>query len=398
MNPIRIGDFFVSEEEKKEIIRVIDSGMITENKETKNFERNWAKGIGTKYSVAVNSGTSALIAGLCSLKYLAKDEKKKKIITTPLTFISDAHAIVQSGLTPVFGDVDEKTFGILPSEIERILKENDPSEFLAILPVHLIGYPCDMDAINDIAKKNELFVFEDCAESHGTLYKGKVTGTLSDLSAFSFYVAHNIQVGELGAVNTSNPEIKRLVKKIKAYGRKCDCEVCTRMEGTCPQILNYKGKEDFDPRFTFDMIGFNFKTMDLITVLANSRIGELERIKQKRLENVAFLNDGLKHHSEIIRLPEYSSEVSYLSYPLIAKEGERKRIRKELEKRKIETRPIFSCIPTQQPAYSYLKEEYKGKLPNAESIGSNGFYIGCHQYISKSDLEYIIKSFDEILD
>jgi CDP-6-deoxy-D-xylo-4-hexulose-3-dehydrase len=398
MKEIRIGDFSISEDEKKRINKILDSGRITEGEETKRFERNWAEKIGTKYSVAVNSGTSALITGLYSLKYLANDNKKNKVITTPLTFVSDAHAIIQAGLTPVFGDVDRKTFGILPSEIERILKENDPSEFLAILPVHLIGYPCDMDKINYIGKKNNLFVMEDCAQSHGTLYKGKVTGSISDLSVFSFYVAHNIQVGELGAVNTNNPEIRKLSKKIKAYGRRCSCEVCTRMEGTCPEIFKYKGEEDFDPRFTFDMLGFNFKTTDIFTALADSRINQLEEIKEKRLANVAFLNDGLKNHSDILKLPEYSSDVSYLSYPLIVKEnGKRKIIRTELEKRKIETRPIFQCIPTQQPAYNYLKEDYAGKLPNAEYVGSNGFYIGCHQYLSKEDLEYIVKSFDEIL-
>jgi dTDP-4-amino-4,6-dideoxygalactose transaminase len=397
MKPIRIGDFSISEEEKKRIIDILDSGRITEGEETKKFERAWAEKIGTRYAIAVNSGTSALITGLNALKYLAKDEKRKKVITTPLTFISDPHAIVQSGLTPIFGDVDRKTFGILPSQIEKILEENDPSEFLAILPVHLIGYPCDMDKINSIAKKNNLFVFEDCAQSHGTLYKGKVTGSISDLSAFSFYIAHNIQVGELGAVNTSNPEIRRLSKKVKAYGRRCDCEVCTRMEGTCPELLKYKGEEDFDPRFTFDTFGFNFKTTDIFAALAESRVGQLEEIKQKRLANISFLNEALSKHSDVLQLPEYSSDVSYLAYPLIAKEGKRKGIREGLERKGIETRPIFQCIPTQQPVYSYLKEEYQGKLPNAEYIGKNGFYIGCHQYLSKEDLEYITKSFDEVL-
>jgi CDP-6-deoxy-D-xylo-4-hexulose-3-dehydrase len=397
MIPIRIGDFSLSEKEKKIIMNVLGSGRITEHEETKKFERKWAEKIGTRYSVSVNSGTSALIAGLYALKYLTRDKKRNKVITTPLTFVADSNALVLSGLTPIYGDVDRKTFGILPSEIEKILEENDSSEFLAILPVHLIGYPCDMDKINNLAKKYGLFVFEDCAQSHGTLYKGKVTGAISDLSAFSFYIAHNIQVGELGAVNTNNPEIRRLVKKIKAHGRRCSCEVCTRMEGTCPEILKYTGKEDFDPRFTFDIIGFNFKSTDIFTALAESRIEQLEEIKQKRLTNVSFLNEGLKHHSNVLQLPEYSSYVSYLSYPLVVKRGERKIIRAELEKRKIETRPIFQCVPTQQPSFSYLKEEYEGKLPNAEYIGKNGFYIGCHQYLSKSDLEYIVKSFDEIL-
>jgi dTDP-4-amino-4,6-dideoxygalactose transaminase len=398
MKPIRIGDFNLSKEEKELIMKILDCGKITEGKETKEFERTWAEKIGTRYSIAVNSGTSALISGLEALKYVSGDKKRKKVITTPLTFISDPHAIRLTGLTPVFGDIDRETFGILPSEIERILEKEDPSQFLAVLPVHLLGYPCDMKEINRIAKKYNLFVFEDCAQSHGSLYEGKVTGSLSDLSAFSFYIAHNIQVGELGAVNTNNQEIRNLVKKIKAYGRRCNCDICTRMDGTCPEILKHKGTEDFDPRFTFDILGYNFKTLDIITALAASRANQVEEIKLKRLKNIAFLNESLRKHEKALQLPVYSEDVSYLAYPLIVKEGySRKIIREKLEKNKIETRPIFQCIPTQQPAYSDLKEEYQGKLPNAEYIGSNGFYVGCHQYLSQEDLEFIVKSFDDIL-
>ena len=397
---IRTGDFKFSDEEKEIINKVLDSNRITEHKETRKFEKNWAKKIGTKYSVAVNSGTSALIAGLWALKYLSEDEKRKKVITTPLTYIANANAIRLSGLEPVYGDIERETFSLKPSEIERILKEQNPKEFLAILPVHLMGYPCDMDKINNIAKKHELFVFEDAAQAHDSKYKGETLGSIGDLSNFSFYIAHNLQVGELGAVNTNNPEIKKLVRKIKSNGRLCSCDICTRMEGKCPEILNNAkkgGDEDFDPRFTHDILGFNFRTTEFSTALANSRINHIDEINKKRQENLLYLNDGLKEHGQILQLPKFSEDVSYLAYPLILKKGSRGNLMRKLENKGIETRSLFGCIPTQQPSFSDLKKEYEGKLPNAEEIGKKGFYIGIHQFLTKEDLNYVVDSFKEVL-
>ncbi|MBU2634596.1 MAG: DegT/DnrJ/EryC1/StrS family aminotransferase [Nanoarchaeota archaeon] len=397
---IRTGYFEINELEKKALIEVLESGRITEFKKTKEFEKKWAEKVGTKYSIAVNSGTSALISGLYALKYLSGDEKRKKVITTPLTYIADGNAIILSGLEPVFGDIEEETFSIQPSEIERILREQDPEEFLAILPVHLMGYPCNMDEINRIAKEHNLFVFEDAAQAHGTKYKGKVVGSIGDLSNFSFYIAHNLQAGELGAVNTNNKEIRNLVKKIKANGRVCSCDLCKRMEGKCPEILkNLKngGDENYDPRFTHDIFGFNFKTTEFSTALATYRIKEIDKINNVRRNNLLYLNEGLMKHGEVLRLPKFSEDVSYLAYPLIVKKGGIKNIRSELEKKGVETRSLFGCIPTQQPSFSYMREEYLGKLPNAEDIGKKGFYIGVHQDLTQEDLNYVIDSFNEVL-
>ncbi|HPD81648.1 MAG TPA: DegT/DnrJ/EryC1/StrS aminotransferase family protein [Candidatus Pacearchaeota archaeon] len=395
---IRFGDIEFSEEEKKAIMDVCNSNRVTENKKTAEFERKWAEKIGTKYSIAVNSGTSGLILGLNALKYLVNNPKRNKVITTPLTFIATSNAIKISNLEPIFGDVNKETFDILPSEIERILKENDPSEFLAIVPVHLMGYPCKMDEINKLAKENNLYVFEDAAQAHGTKYLGKTIGSFGDLANYSFYIAHNIQVGEFGAVNTSNIELKNLMKKLKAHGRICICDVCKRMEGNCPEIKKRENEDDdFDPRYTHDLIGFNFKTNEFMSTLALERLKSMEYINERRRENVKYLNGGLAKHSDVLQLPIYSEEVSYLAYPLVIKEGSRKLIRENLEKKGIETRSLFGCIPFDQPSYLNYKEIYKGKIPNAEYLGKNGFFVGCHQGLKENHLDRIINSLDEII-
>jgi dTDP-4-amino-4,6-dideoxygalactose transaminase len=147
-------------------------------------------------------------------------------------------------------DVNRSTFGILPEKVEEVLAGGDPETFCAILPVHLMGYPCDLDPLSAVAEKYGLVLLEDAAQAHGSLYKGKRCGSIGRAGAFSFYIAHNIQAGEMGCVTTNDPEIARLVKKIKANGRECDCPVCIRVQGKCPHFasdLVSGGGIDVDP-------------------------------------------------------------------------------------------------------------------------------------------------------
>lgn len=404
MRRIFVGDFKMGVEEKRAVNEVLEGGRISEWKKTKEFEKLFADYVGTKYCIALSSGTSALIAGLMALindERFPRVRKGSKVITSPLTYISDANSIVLAGLQPVFVDVDPINFLITPENIEKHLANvEDIENYSIILPVHLIGYPCDMEGINRIAKKYGLTVFEDAAQAHGTIYKGKKAGSLGLLSIFSFYIAHNIQAGEMGAITTDDRDLLKLILKIKTNGRMCDCPICTRSSGICPKINNYKGEDDFDPRFVHDLIGYNFKIMEFQAALGVSQLKNADLIFKKRQENVKFLNEQLDKYKDIFQLPVFSKNVSYLVYPIVIKNSakiSRKILRQELEKNGIETRPIFGSIPTQQPAYSYLKDDYKDKLPNADYIGKNGFYIGCHQYLDKEDLKYIIKTFERVI-
>jgi len=400
---ISVGDFQISVEERAAINEVLDAGRISEWKKVNEFEKLFADYINTKHCLAVHSGTSALIVGLSALIYdsrFPKARKGSKVITTPLTYVATINAIVLTGLEPVFVDVEPNNFSILPQKIEEHLESvNDSENYSIIIPVHLMGYPCDMDEINRIAKKHDLIVFEDSAQAHGSLYKGQRTGSLSLLSIFSFYIAHNIQAGEMGAVVTDDENLINLMRKLKANGRVCDCPVCTRPNGYCPYFLQ-DDDEDFDPRFVHDVIGYNFKIMEFEAALGVSQLRKADSIFEKRQENVLFLNECLGKYSDDLQLPVFLKDVSYLAYPIVIKEHSkltRKYLREEVEKNGIESRPLFGCVPTQQPAYKYLQVEYEGKLPNAEFLGKNAFYIGCHQYLEREDLDYVVKVFDQIL-
>ena len=399
MKKIQVGDFKIGEGEKRAINEVLDSGRISEGPKVREFEQKWAEFVGVKHCVATSSGSGALITGLTALKYKYNLPPGTKVITTPITYIADSSAVSVVGFEPVYVDVDPKTFVITPEAIENHLKGLSKSElkkYKIILPVDVMGFSVAIDKINKIAKRYNLLVFEDPAEAEGTVYKGKVAGSQALLAIYSFYIAHNIQAGEMGALVTNNEEIYRLAKKIKAQGRTCDCSVCTRFKGYCP-----RSDEPNDPRFYHQYIGYNFKTMEFQAALGLIQLKRAKIIIKKRQENVEFLNKKLKKYDKILQLPPFSKNTSYLAYSLVIKKPElisREKICQDLEKFGIETRPVFPCIPTQQPAYRYLKKKYQGKLPNAEYIGRNAFYIGCHQYLKKSDLEYIIKSFEKILE
>ncbi|MBQ04092.1 hypothetical protein CL673_05195 [Candidatus Bathyarchaeota archaeon] len=395
MKWISIGDFRFGIEEKKYIQQVVDSNRITESKKVMKFENNFSKYLETKYTILTNSGTSALILGLESLKQQGV-KVNTKIITSPLTFAATVNAIALTGFNPIFVDIDPDTFVINPELVsEHLENTRQINDYSMVLPVHLMGYPADMEKLNNICKKNNLIAFEDSAQAHGTVSNGRKCGALSKVSAFSFYIAHNIQVGEMGAITTSDVELAKLARRIKANGRLCDCQICTRSQGICP----YNSIDNVDPRFTHSHIGYNFKTTEFMAAIGLAQLSRIDSIIKKRQENVKVLNDGLAKYSDIIQLPKFSKDISYMAYPLVLLNDSkisRNKLLSRLEKKGIESRPLFSCIPTHQPSYNHLKRKYSGRLPNAEFVGKNGFYIGCHQYLSEDDLDYIIQFFKKL--
>lgn len=399
-----VGDFKINKDERAAIIEVMKAGRISEWKKVREFEKLFADYIGTRYCLAVSSGTAAILVGLLALLYderFPKVKRGKKIVTSPVTYISAASAITLTGFEPVFVDIDKRTFKLIPEQIEEIIKKEGPNNMAGVLPVHLMGFPNDMDEINKIADKYGLFVFEDSAQAHGSVYKGKKTGSIGLLSDFSFYIAHNIQAGEMGCVTTNDEKLFRLMKQLKASGRLCVCAVCTRNSGTCPFKKSANAKEDLDPRFTHEYVAYNFKTIEFTSALAISQVKKSDSIFKKRLHNVKYLNERLKKFEDLFYLPIYDDNVSYLAYPIIIKKNmkglTRKWLRAKLEQEGVENRPLFGCIPTQQPAFRHIKDKYTNKLPIAEYVGSNAFYIGCHQYLVKKDLDYIADTMTKIL-
>ena len=179
MRRVYVGDFHLGEDEKKAVMEVLDLGRVSEGKKVREFEKLWANYVGTKYSIALSSGTAALMVGWSAIlhhkNYQAKN--RKKVITAPITYIATSNALVLTGYEPVYVDIDPKRFVITPENIKKHLNAvKDSENYLAINPVHLMGYSADMDKINDIAREYNLAVVEDSAQAHGSILEGKKPG------------------------------------------------------------------------------------------------------------------------------------------------------------------------------------------------------------------------------
>ncbi|MDP2709007.1 MAG: DegT/DnrJ/EryC1/StrS family aminotransferase, partial [bacterium] len=242
------------QEELKEILETLRSGWWGTGPKCQQFEADFCRYTHAKHAVSVNSATAAMHLGLNILGVGPGDE----VITTPLTFVSTANVIIHTGAKPVFADVNKQTGNIDPKEIvKKITKKTK-----AIIPVHLHGRPCQMDEINKIAKKNKLFVLEDAAHATEAWYHGKKIGSISDLTAFSFYVTKNVATGEGGMLTTNNKTWADICRVRRLHGISADAWKRYSAEG-------YKPYEAIYP-------GFKYNMMDLQASLG---IHQLKRAK-----------------------------------------------------------------------------------------------------------------------
>lgn len=378
MEKIRIGDFQFTQSERDAVNRVMDSERISEWRETKSFEEEFADWIGAKHCVAVSSGTAALIVGLKTLECLGMVKPGASVLVPALTFIATANAVKLSGMEPIFADIDQGTYTM---EADYVAIHGAD----IILPVHLFGFGANMAAINSAARwmPRQGLICEDACEAHGTLIDNEKAGGLSTWGAFSFYIAHTIQAGEFGALVTDNADIARVARQIKAHGRLCSCRICTRNTTGCHML------KDGDPRFKTEFIGYNFKAMEWTAAIARVQLAKADENIARRKENAQTLTRLLLDGQDKIVLPGFRDSDVPMVYPIVLKDGAcgRDELIVRLEDAGVEARPAFGCIPLQQPAYSEYKSEYEGLLPISEWVGEQGFYVGCHQYLTDEQLK-----------
>ena len=391
MKRIPIGDYQFTDEDRDAIDRVMSSGRISEHKEVRAFEDEFASYIGVNYCVAVSSGTAALISGLTAMKAVGMLADHDRVLIPALTFVATANAVSLSGLDPVFGDILSHSFCMDPREI---LNHSDVE---LVLPVHLLGYTANMGNILRYAKEINAYVAEDAAEAHGSKLFGFMAGSMSSWSAFSFYIAHTVQAGELGAFCTNDHTLANAVRSIKAHGRMCTCKECVRSQGKCP-------KEGQNPRFTSQYIGYNFKPMEFQAALARVQLQYIEENIASRKANEHRISYGLRdlvRNGTINPHPESNAELFRnvpMVYPVVlTTEGIRDSVIREIESRGVECRPLFNCIPTQMPSYANHPQALD-KFTVSEYYGSNGFYIPCHQYLTTEDISTMTEIVSDVVE
>ncbi len=361
------------------------------------FEKKFADLLGVKEAVAVSSGTDADILALAVLHDF-EAQRGDEVIIPALSFVATGNAVLHAGFKPVFVDIDRKSLNIDVHQIEAVITEKTR----AIMPVHLMGKPADMDPINFIAKRYGLYVVEDAAEAHGAMYKGKPVGSLSDLAAFSLYVAHIISTVEGGIITTNREDFAEILRSLRSHGRACKCQQCVlnSTQQHCPKRFNGGNGEDI--RFIFERIGYSTKMNEMEAAIGLSNIEIYQEIVEKRHQNLIYVLERFERFSPYLATiqEEPYEKIGPHAIPIIIQEEAsftRAQLTHYLEKNGIETRTLFASMPTQCAGFSYLGYR-EGEFPNAEYMGKHGIHIGVHQDLGQEEMEYVLETIGKFLE
>ncbi len=391
---IPFGTVSITEESKKLITEVINSNRLSCGKYVREFEERFANLLGVKEAVALSSGTDADTLALAVL-YDFGAQRGDEVIIPALSFAATGNSVLAAGFKPVFVDIDRETLNINAELIESVITDRT----IAIMPVHLMGKPADMDRINEIAKKHNLYVIEDAAEAHGALYKGKNVGTLSNMAAYSLYVAHIVTTIEGGIVVTNREDFAAILRSLRSHGRACKCRSCLLNinSGYCPQ--RFEGGRDI--RFIFERIGYSSKMNELEAAVGLGSLVHFDEIIEKRRKNlVSMMNSFEKFKPYLTTIKEESYErIGPHAFPVVVSGDapfSRNHLVDFLERESIETRDLFSSLPTQCDGFSFLGHK-PGDFPDAEFIGRQGIHIGVHQDLENEHVDYFINTVGRFL-
>jgi perosamine synthetase len=365
----------IEEDDIQAVVDVLRSDYLTTGPKIAEFEKMVADYVGAKYAVAISNGTSALHAACFAAGIQPGDE----VITTPLTFAASSNCVLYCGGTPVFADVDLKTYNIDPEDIRR--KITDKTK--AIIAVHLAGQPCDMDEIHKIAKEHDLLVIEDGAHALGSVYKGKKVGTLSDMTTFSFHPVKPITTGEGGMIVTDNEELYQKMMLFRSHGITRDENLMTRNDG---------------PWFYQQLdLGYNYRITDIQCALGCSQMKKLDRFLARRKEIVARYNEAFADCENIItpyQLPE--TESGWHLYIVQVKNCDRKKVFESLREQGIAVNVHY--IPVYLHPY-YQEHGYKDvHCKNAEEVYSHIISLPLYPTLTVEEQEYVIETLKHVIN
>ncbi|UOD35669.1 lipopolysaccharide biosynthesis protein RfbH [Deferribacteraceae bacterium V6Fe1] len=393
-----------------EMINLVDSGLdfwLTYGKYSKEFEKKLANFLGVRFSLTVNSGSSAnLLAFFALTSPLLKDRRIKRddeVITVAAGFPTTIAPIVQYGAVPVFVDMELETFNIDVSQIEKAITPKTK----AIMIAHTLGNPFNIEKVKDICDKYNLWLIEDNCDALGSKYKGKYTGTWGDIGTSSFYPPHHITMGEGGAVYTNNPLLKKILLSMRDWGRDCWCE--SGVDNTCGHRFTQKfGKLPlgYDHKYVYSHFGFNLKITDMQAAIGVAQLEKLPEFIKKRQKNWQMLYDGLKDIDEFILVkPQKDSEISWFGFLITLKDGvkfSRNDLVKYLEDNNIQTRNLFAGNMLKHPMFESLEEnrDYRviGDLPNTDKIMNDSFWIGVYPGMSEEAIDYMIEKINKFVE
>ena len=395
-NKIYYGKAIYGKDEISASLNVLKKKSLSlmDGENVKKIEKTVAKIFGKKFGLMVNSGSSANLLGLLSLNL----PKNSEVITPSLTFSTTISPIYQSNLIPKFIDVKKNFFVANTEQIEKSVNKNTK----AIMIPNLLGNIADWEKVHKIAKKYNLKVIEDSADTIGYTYKRGNTGKLSDIVTNSFYASHIVTGAGFGGIVCFNDrKIYEKAKLLRGWGR--SSATFNESESVKKRFNCKVDNIDYDSKYVFEDLGYNFLPSEISAAFALQQIKKLKRVVNRRVENFEIIKNFFKKHEEIFDIPEQYSFVktAWLAYPIVIKPNsgiKRKDLQIFLEKRGIQTRTIFTGNIMRQPIMKnkiYKRNFDSNKI--SDNVMTNGLLIGCHHGLFKKDLNIIFSNIDKFL-
>ncbi len=351
----------LSKKDISEIVKSLNTGWLTHGDKNLIFEKNFSKKIKVKYSISMNSCTSALE---CSLKVI---EKKGEVIIPSWTWVSTANAVLNTGNIPVFSDVEVNSRNITAKEIEKKITKKT----IAVIIVHFAGHPCDMGDIIKLCKKKKIELIEDSAETLGATWNKKFTGSFGT-GCFSFFPTKNITTTEGGMLTTNSKSKYDKIKKIIAHG------------------INKKLKKHYWNRES-DLPGHNFRLPNHLAALGVNQLKKLEEFNNKRIKIAKMYNNFLKRFPKYFEIQEVKKNFthSYQMYTFLVKKNLRNNLLYYMKKNYIEASAHFDPPLHKQ---KYLAKYNKFKLTNTEQLSKQIVTLPIYPNLKSYEIKKILKT------
>ena len=391
---------------KEEISAAVKASLefwLTSGPYSEEFERRFARIIGSRHAFMVNSGSSA---NLLALTALTSSEMKKdrvnpgdEVITVAAGFPTTVTPILQNNLMPVYVDVDLETY----VANEEALRNAISPKTRAIMMAHTLGNPFNLELVTRLAEEHGLWLIEDSCDGLGGTYNSKQLGSFGDFSTFSFYPAHHITTGEGGAVCVKKVAHKKIVESLRDWGRDCWCQ--PGCDNTCLKRYEWKlGElpEGYDHKYTYSHLGYNLKSGDIQAAIGLAQLDRLESFIELRRRNWAYLKSGLKGLEEYFLLPKATenSDPSWFGFALTVKSNapkNRNQIVQELNDAKIATRLLFGGNLLRQPAFLGTPRRVVGELTNTDIVMNDTFWIGVWPGLNEEMLAYVVSEIKKLV-
>ncbi|MBI2603153.1 MAG: lipopolysaccharide biosynthesis protein RfbH [Deltaproteobacteria bacterium] len=384
--------------DEEDLAMLVDSCLdmhFTSGRFAHQFEKDFYRCSDVRFCCLVNSGSSANLVALSSLSSPILRERRitpgDEIITVGAGFPTTVNPIIQNQWVPVFIDVKLGTYQADCSLLDEALSNRTK----AVIFAHTLGNTFDLKKTKHFCERHNLWLIEDCCDSLGAEYQGQKVGTFGDIATVSFYPAHQITMGEGGAVLTKSARLKRIIESFRDWGRDCWCE--PGKDNTCGKRFEWDlgdMPKGYDHKYIYSHVGYNLKLTDMQAALGLSQLNKLETFVKKRRYNFNLLNSHLRGLEEFIVLPEETplAKASWFGFPITLKmpiSGKRTQLVRFLEENGIGTRNIFAGNLTRQPAYRDVKFRVIGCLTNCDRVMVDSFWVGVYPGLEDRHIQYI---------